>query len=42
MAGSLYHTGILLGNTCNDNSMALAVIYLIAAYASLIMEVIVQ
>lgn len=42
MAGSLYHTGILLGNTSNDNSMALAVIYLIATYASLIMEVIVQ
>jgi hypothetical protein len=38
MAGPVYHSDILPGNTNNDNSLAMAVIYIIAAYSSLIME----
>lgn len=38
MAGCVYHPGILPGNTNNDHSVPMVVIYVIAAHSSLIME----
>ena len=38
MAGPIYHSGILPGNTDNVYSLALASFYVIATHSSLIME----